>query len=355
LSDVLFLCHARPKDQEQQKLWSRLIGGYCETCWRPMTQHKGKHKPVEAVLPVPDTWETALSSGKDAKKVWEEAIHKGSLGALAFIRNLRNMEQASVSPNLIRQGLEGIKVERVLPFRFIVAASHAPKYEPELEKAMFRCLEGMPKLSGTTALVVDTSPSMWQDQITANSDMTRFDAAAALAILVRQVCERVNVYTFNEKAHVVPARNGFALRDAMAKTKGGYSRGGLAVKQANADGYDRLIVITDGQWHPMSGGVFEGRDHPSVCPPPLPNKVAYMVDVSVEKNGIGYGGRWTHINGWSEAILNYIQAVENPVELKELESATHAKPAKAKRVRRAKISKHTKPTKSAKTRKAQVD
>ena len=46
------------------------------------------------------------------------------------------------------------------------------------------------------------------------------------------------------------------LRDAglhcgmrSATTKNNWSRGGLGVATANRDGYDRIIVITDGQWH----------------------------------------------------------------------------------------------------------
>lgn len=35
------------------------------------------------------------------------------------------------------------------------------------------------------------------------------------------------------------------------------------------------------------------------------------------KHGIGYGA-WTHIDGWSEAVLSYIGAAENvPVESAE--------------------------------------
>jgi hypothetical protein len=59
----------------------------------------------------------------------------------------------------------------------------------------------------------------------------------------------VIVYAFNEKAYEVPPRRGFVLRDALAATKNNWSRGGLAVAAANRDGYDRIIVITDGQWH----------------------------------------------------------------------------------------------------------
>jgi hypothetical protein len=141
--------------------------------------------------------------------------------------------------------------------------------------------------------------------------MDRFEAAAALAILVREVCEDVNIYAFNERAYVVPPRRGFALRDALNATKGNWSRGGLAVDLANREGYDRIIVLTDGQWHyswPDGSGTEREGEAQVVCPAPLGER-AYMVNVASYKNGVGYG-RWTSIDGWSEAIVEYVRAME---------------------------------------------
>lgn len=60
---------------------------------------------------------------------------------------------------------------------------------------------------------------------------------------------------------------------------------------------DRLIVITDEQ---ACDGV----------PNPVTGK-GYVVNVASAKNGIGYGS-WTHIDGFSEAVINYIQEIELP-------------------------------------------
>ena len=135
-------------------------------------------------------------------------------------------------------------------------------------------------------------------------------AAAGLAILLREIAERVNVYAFNEKAYEVPARRGFGLRDALAQTRNGWSRGGLAVAMANRDGYDRIIVITDGQWHYSDTTALDARegDPQVVAPKPLTGR-AYMVNVASYKNGVGYG-RWMQIDGWSDAIVDYIRAAE---------------------------------------------
>jgi hypothetical protein len=132
--------------------------------------------------------------------------------------------------------------------------------------------------------------------------------AAALAILLREICSEVAVYAFNHDAYDVAPRRGFALRDALASTKGSYSCGGMAVTAANLDGYDRIIVLTDGEWHNMES-TRVGRAQ-TMCPPPLTER-AYMVNVSSYENVVEHG-RWHGIDGWSEKIIDYIRAIERP-------------------------------------------
>ena len=290
LRDVLFLIHAKPIDKKQDKLWKRLINDELKT---------------------PDTWEVELSQSKDKKASWTRLLAENKLGGLAFLRNLRNISQAGIERSVVREYFKTANFNKVLPFRFIAASIHAPEFEPELEKAMLKSLDTLDKLKGKTALIIDTSPSMWMDKVSAKSEMTRFDAAAALAILARGICDDIDIYAFNIKSYSIPPRQGFALKDALAKTKGGASCGGLAVAEANKNGYDRIIVLSDGQWHyPKEGSSFYTSDDPiKVSPHPLTDK-AYMINVSNTKNGVGYG-RWTNINGFSESVINYIQSIES--------------------------------------------
>lgn len=310
LRDVLFLVHGKPKTVSLGRWTKAERKGTAPTHpARAETPDEALYRQLaEGTLPAPDTWEVALSAGQDKKATWERLMGEGKLGALALLRNLRNMEQADVDRGLIKNALATANVARVLPFRFVAAAAHAPSLEPDLEAAMFRALAETPKLPGRTAFVIDTSPSMWEAKVSGRSEMTRFDAAAALCILGRELCADVRIYAFNERAYEVPARRGFALRDALAQTQGGSSRGGLGVERANADGYDRIVVLTDGQWHPMRDGAA------AICPPPRGSH-AYMVNVATYKNAVGYGV-WTQIDGWSEAVLTYIAAAEGaaPVE-----------------------------------------
>ena len=273
LRDVLFLTHAKPLTAEQALMWRQL---------------------VEGTLPSPETWEVRLSRGEQKREVWESMLIEHRLGALALLRNLRNMQAAGVDPALIKYALETIRVERVLPFRFIAAARHAPQWEAWIEQAMFASLYGQVHLAGKTVLLVDVSGSM-DARLSAKSEMLRMDAAAGLAVLLREIAEEVSVYTFSDSLKTVPARRGFALRDAIVQSQPhGGTRLGHALDQLR-ERYGRIIVITDEQSHDR-------------VPAPKGER-GYVINVASNRNGIGYGP-WTHIDGWSEAVVEYIRAVE---------------------------------------------
>jgi hypothetical protein len=282
LRDVLFLCHPRPVDEKQAAVWKRL---------------------AENELATPDTWEVALSaSGRDEagkREAWERLLAERKLGALALLRNLRNMHEAGVSEDRVQTALEAMKTDRVLPFRFLAAARVAPQWEQALESAMFRALEGRAaKLPGHTVLLVDVSGSM-EAAISHRSDMRRTDAAYGLAILLREIAEKVTIYTFSDEAKLVAGRRGMALRDALEHSQphsGTYL--GKAIAHVENDcrhGYDRMVVITDEQSHDQV---------------PSPRGRGYVINVASNRNGVGYG-EWMHIDGWSEAVVEFVAALES--------------------------------------------
>ena len=279
LRDVLFLCHAKPIDTAQAELWKRLIAGELAT---------------------PDTWEVALSAGGTDKRTnWERLLLERKLGALALLRNLRNMREAGVDEALVLTALDAMRTERVLPFRFLAAARYAPQWEDGLERAMFRAVADAEKLPGRTVLLVDVSGSMVVP-MSRKSEILRTDAAYGLAVLLREVSEKVVVYTFSDGATRIPPRRGFALRDAMeASLRHGGTNLGAALQfvenEAVREPYDRIVVITDEQ---------------SADRVPAPTGRGYMVNVASAKNGVGYGS-WTHIDGWSEAVIEYIRELES--------------------------------------------
>jgi 60 kDa SS-A/Ro ribonucleoprotein len=273
LRDVLFLCHAKPRDEAQAEAWRRLIAG---------------------LLTTPDTWEVALSSGTDKREAWERLLREQKLGALALLRNLRNMREAGVDESLVLNAIGSMSTARVLPFRFLAAARYAPRWEEALEQAMLKRVAETEKLPGKTIVLVDVSGSMTAP-LSRRSEMQRTDAAYGLAVLLREIAETVAVYSFSDNLVEVPARRGFALRDAIdASQQHSSTQLGKAIEKLNGEKYDRLMVITDEQSHDRV---------------PAPRGEGYVINVASYKNGVGYG-KWTHIDGWSEAVIDYIRALE---------------------------------------------
>ncbi len=278
LRDVLFLCHAKPKNAEQAALWKKL---------------------VENTLESPNTWEVALSAGKDKRETWERLLREGKLGGMAVLRNLRLMLAAGVAPKMIADRLEK-GIARALPFRFVTAARHAPKLEEAIEKAMLKDIAGFETLPGVTGMVVDVSGSM-NYRLAKKGETTRMDAAAGLAILLREKAEEFRIATFSDTCVALPSRRGFALRDAIVGSQahsGTYLKRALTTLQAWNDWSSvyRVIVITDEQSH---DGIL-----------PAWTKQSYVINVAPYKSGISYGNGWTHIDGWSERVLDYIAAIE---------------------------------------------
>lgn len=276
LRDVFRIVHPEPANETQSALWKRAIAGELAT---------------------PDTWEVELSKndGVDKKTKWTRLLKEHKLGALALLRNLRNMEQAGVDRAEIQAAIAEMNTYRVLPFRFIAAARHAPHLESALEKK-FIALAGERKLPGRTIILVDVSGSM-DAALSSKSDLRRIDAAAGVAMVGREMCEDVEIFVFNNGARPVPDRHGFALRDAIGSPSGG-TEIGRAVRQMNERKYDRLIVVSDEQSHD---------------PVDAPKGKGYMINVASNRNGVGYGS-WTHVDGFSEAIFSYI--IESEAELK---------------------------------------
>lgn len=274
MRDALFLCHAKPENAMQEALWKALVDG---------------------TLPVPDTWEVALSTGRDKKESFERLLREQKMGYLALLRNLRGMTEAGVDERLIIDALIARKgAHRVLPFRFVAAARACPQLEPAIDVALQANILSMPKLKGKTAVLVDVSGSM-DAKLSAKSDLRRMDAAAALGAIVNG--EYLRVFTFSSEMREVPPRRGMAGVDAIMKSQPHSATYlGEAVQAVNGIAPDRIIVITDEQSH-------------TKVPDPVCNR-AYMINVASAKNGVGYG-KWTHIDGFSEHVLRFISEVED--------------------------------------------
>jgi len=294
LRDVMFLVHANPKGKDE--LFKKLA-------------NKG--------LKTPDTWETNLSAGANKKETFTRLMAENKLGALAFLRNLRNMTEAGIPESEIREYAKTLDVSKVLPFRYIAAWRIIPQFSDMLEDMMMRSLGVVEKLPGRTLLVVDISGSM-NGMISAKSELSRIDAAKALTILAREVCEDVVIYATagndSKGTHAtmrIPPLHGFALGEYLTsgavRTKLG--GGGIFltqcikfIEQDYKGKFDRVIVFTDEQ-----DCSARSEDNPSKAP--LLSEKNYILNVGSYRNGIN-SGKWETITGFSEATLDFIREYE---------------------------------------------
>jgi hypothetical protein len=278
LRDVLRLVRPTPKDNEQSALWKRLVADELKT---------------------PDTWEVAISACGDdgSRKALEytRLVEENRLGDLAFLRNLRKMVEVGVNDDVIRRSFASRKWGWIIPYQFITAASHNPALEDVLEQAMFKCLGEQETMAQRVSLLVDVSGSM-NDALSRKSGALRVDAAIGLAILLREVCQDVQIYTFNNEVKIMPPRHGFALRDVIRQELGGGTEMWGAIRAAGKKRHnDIMVVITDEQT--MDSGNFHNAN----------TDLLVIVNVASNENGVGYGKGVLHIDGWSDNVITYLR------------------------------------------------
>lgn len=290
LRDVLFLVHAKPM-QGKEELFTKIANRELKT---------------------PDTWEVALSTGKDKKQTWTRLIEEGKIGGLAMLRNIRNMMEASVDKKVINRGLETLKSQMLLPLDFLKTARVNPEFSREIEDAMIASYANLPKLPGKTLFIVDRSGSMNQPG-SGKSDFNRLDQAIAMAMLGANQCEDYTLVATagadhnwtHTTEHIKYPKKGFDIAEQIKALKIGY--GGIFTRQCLewceknvGKEFDRIIVFSDSQ----------DMDRVNKIPKSF-GKYNYICDVSAHKYGVNYKGVWTaEISGWSEHFLTYIAAYE---------------------------------------------
>jgi len=290
LRDVMFLVHAKPENYNKESLYAQI---------------------ADNTLEIPDTWEVALSSGKDKKETWIRLIEEGKLGGLAILRNLRNMENSGVPLKIILWAIQNGNYDRVLPFRFVEARKCVtnPKITEVLDEALQNTLE--PELFGSTLIVVDKSGSMCSS-VSNKSNTTRLDAAISLAIMGKGLSEKCTVYATAgddfRRIHATGLVIGFGFKLENSIRNANIGGGGIFLVQClehiakeTKQAYDRVIVITDEQ-------DCDKKLKPEDAPKLGINN--YVVNISVERNGISYKNGWEHIDGFSENVFRYIAACE---------------------------------------------
>lgn len=217
------------------------------------------------------TWESELSkAGQMAKTeeeketfkkdAWTKLINERKIGYFALLRNLRNIvEQA---PDMIDKACEMltdkklIKNSLVLPFRFLVAYkelqdlgrsnSDYRKVLVALNTATELSLDNIPKFSGKTLVVVDTSGSMTSGHL-AKSKVSCAEAAAqfAAAIAKKNSCDLMRFDDNAEYKFYNPSDSLMTITNIYRFACAGTNF--ISIFQTANKAYDRIIILSDMQ------------------------------------------------------------------------------------------------------------
>lgn len=301
LRDVMFLTH--PKPINGRNGYVKDVRKFQENLPELNDQELNWKMLADNTLPPSDTWEHNLSEGADKKETFERLLSTNKLGSLALLKNIRNMVNAGVDISILSEGIRNMNVEKVFPYRFITASKYSPsELLPYLEEAMFKSIKYFDRLKGRTVLLVDVSGSMDCRISSGNnkkeSNKTdRIDVACGLAILLKEICNDIKIYTFsNNVCYISDNSRGFKMSNDIINSQYHSSTYlGKAIRFVNRNDYDRLIIITDEQSHDN-------------IPKAVVDK-SYIINVAPYRYGIGYDN-YVHINGWSESIILWMSKYE---------------------------------------------
>lgn len=321
LKDVLNLCHPKPRDEEHEEIFERLMKGDLDG------------NDVDPLSP-PETWEVVISERGNTKEAWIDVLPE--MGMFAKIRNLRNMIEAGVDSEQIfdEDDLEYVRESKLFPFRFyqsyraIKDAGIRDEYaEDWLSEAVEVSAENLPDELANTHVAVDTSGSM-NSAMSNRSTLRCVDISTLFgAVLWKKGAdlsafaddwERINPH------HDAPV---FSVMEEIKNAPVGGSTNGWKVPNGlreEGDDVDRIVLLTDMvMWDSTTSRFHTGKSFKE-CFQEYRNEVnpeanLYSIDLQ------SYGDLSTpeemegvyNISGWNEKVIDFVEYAEKPGEVIE--------------------------------------
>lgn len=275
-------------------------------------------------------WEWVLSwlgsaTGISEKEKWE--LVYGQMGIMAIVRNLRNFDEAGFkSGDALTQAVcdrlmnaEQIAKSRMFPFRFFTAYLQLKSvtWLAALEMALQHSLQNIPELPGKTLVLVDTSDSM-NGKLSANSQMSYVKAAALFGVALKvKNPENVNLWGWAdgqfEARDVTTGHSVLRCAEEFASKTGivGHGTNMAGAVSATYNGHDRVIIISDMQCFPQTGGRQYGwgyvGDVASAAPAHVP---VYGFNLAAgSTTPLGQGNRHS-LGGLTDATFKLIPQLE---------------------------------------------
>jgi hypothetical protein len=276
------------------------------------------------------TWQNALSMAGDKVdkgKLWSALAPV--MGYEALLKNLRNFDQAGM-PDEVAETVaarlrdpEQVANSRQWPFRFLSAYRAAPslRWGYPLEKALNASLSSVPALGGRTLVLVDRSPSMWDQKFSEHSDMPWADAAALFGAAVALRAESADLVEFWGMSRPVPFRAGDSVlklteRFSFQPAPGGTDIPSAVVAHLRPD-HTRVVIVTDEQtqagYLPSNMHYQHGGRPPTLIDDLIPkSKPLYLWNFGGYKHGAapsGTGNRVT-LGGLTDSAFRLIPMLE---------------------------------------------
>lgn len=240
LVDIVNLVHPVPNERNSEGLKKLVTGELKNTkTWESMLSQAGQTATSE---------EDLVNLKTDA---WGELLKTKKIGYFALIRNLRNIiQQAPEHIDLACELLTNermIQNSRVLPFRFTTAYEQLTKLKQDnvtmkcinsLNEALNLSIVNVPKFSGETLVVIDTSGSM-------SGKPSEIASLFGSMIAKKNFCD---VMTFDNYARYVNYNPLNSILDISKTFK--FSGGGTNVESVFTTmnkAYENIILLSDFQ------------------------------------------------------------------------------------------------------------
>lgn len=289
-------------------------------------------KSKELILKGRIPWEVVVSQFGSTHEVWEFLVQENLLGYMALLRNLRNLEEASISDSAKRKVKEklvgGVANSKQYPFRFLAARKNTSTNwaASAIDLALNESVNNIPDVPGKTAILIDVSYSM-NSPISLKSAMTCADVSRSLGAVLAKKCgaENVAIYAFAERFQRVQysdADSVMNIIDRVGRADVGqatYAYLPLQDMTSKRDRFDRIIILSDMQCYTAQPDWWRNGGGAKLQEEILKYKSRVNRDIFIHSVDLqGYGDSQVIpddknvqlVGGWSENIFNLIRTFE---------------------------------------------
>jgi len=293
-----------------------------------------------------ETWESIISAEGSNKASWEKAIDV--MGHMALLRNLRNLVQHKVNPDLfIKKLVDGTLGGKQLPFRYYSAYNAIfNDASPQVLDAVENCLDisiaTLPTFKGKVISLCDNSGSARGTYTSSLGTVAVSTIANLTGIITGKVSEEGYVGIFGNKLDINPVRtkssifDQLKMMDRIGGSIGADTENGIwlfwdgAIKEK--EHWDNVFIYSDMQ--AGHGGLYgiDERQYAGykwgsgrhIDVPKLimeyrkkvnPNVNVFLVQVAGYQDTIipEFYERTYILGGWSDSVLRFADRMINPV------------------------------------------